>query len=228
MTKRLIIVRHGNTFTKDQTPTRVGGRTDLPLVETERAEAVAHWLERNALIPDTFYAAPLKRTFSTAKIIAGTLGLSTTIHTIDSFKEIDYGLDENKTEDEVLLRLGLAYAEANGLGKQSDEVLKSFGKNIIDEWDNNATIPDGWKVDINAIISAWKVFANAIAEESTTLLCTSNGIIRFAPYLLDEPYDDFCSEHKIKVATGSISIFEFLDDKWKCKRWNIQPLKEAY
>ena len=36
MTTRIIIARHGNTFTKEQTPTRVGGRTDLPLVETER------------------------------------------------------------------------------------------------------------------------------------------------------------------------------------------------
>ena len=30
MTTRLIIARHGNTFEKGQTPTRVGGRTDLP------------------------------------------------------------------------------------------------------------------------------------------------------------------------------------------------------
>ena len=36
MVTRIIIARHGNTFTKDQTPLRVGAGTDLPLVETER------------------------------------------------------------------------------------------------------------------------------------------------------------------------------------------------
>ena len=35
MVTRILIARHGNTFTKDQTPTRVGRHTDLPLVEKE-------------------------------------------------------------------------------------------------------------------------------------------------------------------------------------------------
>ena len=32
MTTRIIIARHGNTFAKDETPRRVGGRTDLDIV----------------------------------------------------------------------------------------------------------------------------------------------------------------------------------------------------
>ena len=34
-----MIVRHGNTFRAGETPTRVGARTDLPLVEEERARS---------------------------------------------------------------------------------------------------------------------------------------------------------------------------------------------
>ena len=37
----LIIARHGNTFDKGDIPTRVGARTDLPLVEKGRAQAKA-------------------------------------------------------------------------------------------------------------------------------------------------------------------------------------------
>lgn len=228
MTKRLIIVRHGNTFTKDQTPTRVGGRTDLPLVETERAEAVAKWLERNALIPDTFYAAPLKRTYSTAKIIAATLGLSNTINIIDSFKEIDYGPDEDKCENDVVDRLGVYYSQRAGMTNLSEDEIKEYGKIALADWDHKAIVPAGWIVDIEEIKSSWKSFASNVNDGSTTLLCTSNGIIRFAPCILNESYDDFCLKNKIKVATGSISIFEFIDDKWICKRWNIQPLKETF
>ncbi|HAO37083.1 MAG TPA: histidine phosphatase family protein, partial [Hyphomonas sp.] len=36
---RLIIVRHGNTFDKGDTVTRVGGRTDLPLSASGLAQA---------------------------------------------------------------------------------------------------------------------------------------------------------------------------------------------
>jgi probable phosphoglycerate mutase len=44
MTTRIIIARHGNTFTKDQTPLRVGARTDLPLVETERGTNIGKYI----------------------------------------------------------------------------------------------------------------------------------------------------------------------------------------
>ena len=37
--RKLVIVRHGNTFRAGETPTRVGARTDLPLVEEERARS---------------------------------------------------------------------------------------------------------------------------------------------------------------------------------------------
>lgn len=39
-----MIVRHGNTFRAGETPTRVGARTDLPLVEEERARSAGRYL----------------------------------------------------------------------------------------------------------------------------------------------------------------------------------------
>ena len=51
MTTRLIIARHGNTFTKDQTPTRVGGRTDLPLGESERGTNIGKYLKLKNMLP---------------------------------------------------------------------------------------------------------------------------------------------------------------------------------
>jgi 2,3-bisphosphoglycerate-dependent phosphoglycerate mutase len=39
-----VIVRHGNTFRAGETPTRVGARTDLPLVEEERARSAGRYL----------------------------------------------------------------------------------------------------------------------------------------------------------------------------------------
>ncbi len=49
----LIIARHGNTFGPEDTPTRVGAHTDLPLVKSgqEQARKIGAWLkEQNILV----------------------------------------------------------------------------------------------------------------------------------------------------------------------------------
>ena len=83
----LIIARHGNTFGPDDTPTRVGARTDIPLVEKgrEQAKAIGKYLREQEMIPDVVYASKLKRAIETAEIavqasLTGHLVMST-LHT---------------------------------------------------------------------------------------------------------------------------------------------------
>ena len=97
MTTRIIIARHGNTFAKDETPRRVGGRTDLDLVEEERGRNVGRYLKAKGLIPALVFAAPLKRTVNTAKLAIEEMGGGMPLEIDDSFREVDYGPDENKT-----------------------------------------------------------------------------------------------------------------------------------
>ena len=49
----LIIARHGNTFGPEDTPTRVGARTDVPLVGSglEQGRALGRWLKAQGLRP---------------------------------------------------------------------------------------------------------------------------------------------------------------------------------
>jgi len=72
----LIIARHGNTFNVSETPTRVGARTDLPLVESgkEQARKMGAWLKAQNLYPEIVYSSELKRTQETAQIAIETLG----------------------------------------------------------------------------------------------------------------------------------------------------------
>lgn len=211
----LIIVRHGNTFTADQTPTRVGARTDLPLVEEKRGRAVGKYLKANGLIPDKIYSSPLKRCVKTAELAISEIGVNLPIENIDSFREIDYGPDENKTEDEVLMRLG------NG----NPEV----GKKIIEDWNCSAVVPQGWIVDPQKIINTWKKFCDDILVKNhgqKVMLVSSNGIIRFAPYITGS-FEEFSEKYDIKVATGSVSVFEYDENesKWICLKWNEKPYK---
>ncbi len=204
MTK-LIIARHGNTFTADQTPTRVGGRTDLPLVESglAQAEKIGAWLKTNKIYPEVTYSSKLIRTKETAEIALKTLGYAQPVFPLDIFNEIDYGPDENLTEDKVIQRIG---------------------EQAIKDWDNHGIVPEGWNFDPQNCIDNWKNFANHIIEDGqdTIMVVTSNGIARFAPHLTGN-FEEFSAQNKIKLSTGGLAVLEFVDNQWIIHDWNIKP-----
>lgn len=222
MTKRLIIARHGNTFLPEQTPTRVGRGTDLPLVEEKRGRSIGKYLLSQNITLDKVYAAPLKRTMKTAQLALEEMKSSLEIIKTDQFLEIDYGVDEDKTEEEVMLRLGTDYIVVNNIVCDSDAEKMVYGKTIIEKWDSQGFVPEGWSVDIESIKKAWQDLANSIEEGESVMICSSNGIIRFAPHILNMLYEQFCADNNIKVATGSVSIFENNDGQWTCKEWNTK------
>lgn len=202
----LIIARHGNTFGPDDIPTRVGAKTDLPLVDSgkEQARKIGAWLKAYSKIPDVVYASELQRTQETAKLAIQESGVSNPIYTLDIFNEIDYGPDENKPEAEVIARIG---------------------EQAIKDWDEKAIVPDGWIVDPDTIIQNWRDFADQIRahdDDETALVVTSNGIARFAPHILGD-FEGFAATHKIKLSTGALSVFTFKDGAWHCDLWNHRP-----
>jgi probable phosphoglycerate mutase len=229
MTTRIIIARHGNTFSKGQTPTRVGGRTDLPLVEENLGKMIGKYLKENDLIPQIVWAAPLKRTMQTAMLATKEMGLDFSPIADDSFVEIDYGPDENKTEDETMLRLGKCYLEKDGVdfSELSDEEIIKRGDEVIKIWNSDAVVPEGWNVDPNEIIESWNSLGEKVKKEfegKTVMVVTSNGIARFAPHLTGD-FDAFAKENPLKIATGALCIFEKEDDEqnYKCTAWNLRP-----
>lgn len=161
-----------------------------------------------------------------ARLILDEMNRDTEIQQLDFLKEIDYGPDEDKTEPEVELRLGEAYLRRSGVKNasysQEDCILK--GKEVIDLWNKETIPPFDWLVDKDAIIQSWKDFFNGVADDATTLVVSSNGIIRFSPYALRE--DEFAklkSENSLKVTTGGIVIFEDRGSGWTCTLWNRKP-----
>ena len=205
----LIIARHGNTFTVDDTPTRVGAHTDLPLVESgqEQARQIGAWLKEQNIYPEVVYSSELQRTKQTAQLAVETLGYKQHIFPLAIFNEIDYGPDENQTEDKVITRIG---AQA------------------IKDWDDKAIVPDGWKFNPDECIQNWKNFATQILadnkhdEDDVVMAVTSNGIARFAPHLTGN-FEEFADNHKIKLSTGALGILKFEDNQWIIKDWNVKP-----
>ncbi len=206
MTTRLIIVRHGNNFTKDQTPLRVGARTDLPLVETERGTNVGKYLKMKTLIPDVVFAAPLKRTTETARLAIAALDKDIPLLADNRFTEIDYGPDEGKPEDEVVARIG---------------------QKALEDWEREAIVPEGWLVSVEGIVNTWKTFADEIENNyngKNVMVVSSNGIIRFAPHLTGD-FKKFTEEFNIKVGTGSVCVLEKNEEDkyWRVIEWGTKP-----
>lgn len=199
----LLIARHGHTFEAHQTPTRVGARTDLPLVEEGRAQArkIGAYLKANNLLPDLILTSQLKRTTEMAEIIKAEIGMPIETHPLAMFNEVDYGPDENKTEADVIARIG---------------------ENAIKQWDQNATVPDGWLIDPDEIIRNWQNFANGLEVGGTTLVITSNGIARFAPHITGE-FESFRANNSLKISTGALCILKRDETEWTVKAWNIRP-----
>lgn len=201
----LIIARHGNTFEKDETPRRVGLNTDLPLVESGRAQAKAlgAWLKHHGLYPQAVYSSELKRTKETAELALKEAGYKEPVFPLSIFNEIDYGPDENQPEDAVIERIG---------------------QTAIDDWDTKTIVPAGWNFNPDKCISDWQNFAAHIVEDEQecVMVVTSNGIARFAPHITGD-FHSFIQNHSPKISTGAVCIFVFEDGKWEVREWNLKP-----
>jgi probable phosphoglycerate mutase len=200
---RLMIIRHGNTFNKGEEPRRVGLRTDLPLVESgiNQAKNLGKYIQDNNLIPNYICCSELLRAKQTAKTMLEAINKDNiTIHAESMFNEIDHGPDENRTEDEIILRIG---------------------KKALEDWNDFGVVPDGWTVNPRQIQQNWLEFAqDCVNHRQDKLSCvvSSGGIIKFAPIVLTEGVlpEDISS----KVSTASLSLFEYKNSNWKLIFWN--------
>lgn len=206
MTVKIILVRHGNTFKPDEVPRRVGARTDLPLVESGKAQAkkLGAYLAANNLAPDIVYTSRLKRTIETAEGALAEMNIRRAIHQSDMFDEIDHGPDENKTDPEIVARIG-AHA--------------------FNAWEFENAMPADWSPKPDVLRKRWFDFAKHCEQAydgQTVMVVTSNGIARFAPLLANNTAD-VIPDGKYKMATGGLSILEGDGGLWMLSHWNIKP-----
>lgn len=188
-----VIVRHGNTFAANETPRRIGARTDLPLTDAGRGQArhlgahfvKAAWQFSRALV------SPLDRARETAELILEHQANAPSPEVCDWLSEIDHGPDENRSEEAVLARIG-------------PEALTA--------WDERAEAPPGWVVDADRRKSAWRELFTTSAQEEPMLIVTSNGAARFA--LLSTPALTTAAVKlpSLKLPTGAYGVILRGDD----------------
>ncbi len=99
----LLLARHGNTFEADDKVVWVGARTDLPLTAKGREQAAALGACLQPVAPriKRIVSGPLKRTQEHASIAARALGSEFGVAIDERLREIDYGVWEAKSSDEI-------------------------------------------------------------------------------------------------------------------------------
>lgn len=196
METRLFIVRHGNTFDKGDVVTRVGGRTDLPLSTSGRTQVEALARHFSASPFASARSGPLKRTRETASAILAAQPDPPELLTDLFLREIDYGPDENRPEDEVVARIGKAAIEA---------------------WEREGTVPPGWRADTAAIIGNWQELFHELRDApGNHLVVTSNGIARFALNAADAQRSD------AKLATAAWGVIALEGEAARVESWNAR------
>ena len=195
--RRIFIIRHGNTFESSATACRIGAGTDLPLVESGRAQAdrLGQWFAAQQIAVTSLHSSPLQRATETVARIGAAIG-RTLDGTLPWLNEIDHGPDEGRPEAEVIARIG---------------------EQALADWDERGIAPDGWTVNAESRIAAWKGWF-ARAGEGADLLVTSNGAARFALLALG------MSPASLKLRTGAFGELRLAEDGTvTLQAWDQRP-----
>lgn len=224
---RLIVVRHGNTFNSGDVILRVGSATDIPLTETgmKQGYAAGAMLAELGFEPSMIFHAPLQRTCQSAVGIAASFP-EAVLEECEFLTELDYGSDDGKPEDEVVLRIGIVQDPSGITPDTSLDDLRAAGKAVLKRWDSEAVLPEAWYFlsdRVELLEKQWQEFAAMVLEKyagKTVVAVTSNGIARFSKAIL--PAGNL-PEGSLKLATGAFGVYEFSDGKWQSTQWNVRP-----
>ncbi len=206
----LLLARHGNTFGKGDKVVWVGARTDLPLTAKgkEQAEALGAGLQPVKSQIKRVIAGPLKRTREHAGIAAGLLRLEVPIEADERLREIDYGLWE---------------------GKSSEEIQALGGDIELKAWNERGQWPraPGWAPPAEIVAANVAQLAGECAETldagDAALLVTSNGILKFFLKLVPGTFEDMAARGALKVATGHACALRHGARSWEVLFWDCEP-----
>ncbi len=200
---RLILLRHGNTFEAGQTPTQVGARTDLPLTEEGRNQALyfARYLASEKIWPQAIYAGGLKRQIETAQITGRHLEVENKIQLHEpALTEIDYGAWEGLTADEIQKQWPSEY-KAWATQSQWPKLFDSTREGHLHG------------------IKKWlQQLRDAHNPGETVVGVTSNGILRLFHSLQERD-----GIEELKVKTGHFCELLLEKDRVQIQKWNQDP-----
>ena len=210
---KLYLARHGNTFGPGETPYQIGSSTDLDLTERGREQAaeLGAYFKSLGLKPKAIFSGDLKRQRQTAEVVAGALGLSEgAILSASGLNEIDYGLWE---------------------GKSSEEISSNWAKELAD-WNEASLIPENiFNSSENTIVDGIRSWVSELKEnykdEDEILAFSSGGLIRYFLSLRASEWRKLRRDRALenfKIKTGHFSELGLHPGEIELISWNRSPV----
>lgn len=200
--RTLVLVRHGET--EGQSSIRYFGRTDLALSELGwaqvRAAAAALAGRRFTLV----FASPLQRAYQAARLIGGP---SLPVSEIAEFVEVDFGIFEGLTADEIRERHPAEFARWN-----RDRLAPDFA---YPQGESRAAFKERVERGLEKMLAAWET-----AGGGDALIVAHRGVIRTIVGQLTGAAP--------RIELASISLLECGDGGWRVTALDlIDHLHEA-
>ncbi len=207
---KIILSRHGNTFSATDPVVWVGATQDLPLVDSGilQAQCLAHALQKTDILPKTVYCGPLKRTRDYATIVLERLHSSKKPIVNPRLNEIDYG---------------------NWAGLTNTQIQEIDGGEELSAWENLSVWPKfaGWKGSPTHMIKEIREFTKDLITKydstDTILIVSSNGRLRYFLKLIPGLFEQTVQDKVFKIATGNICLLTYENRKWQMQFWNQKP-----
>lgn len=207
---KIILSRHGNTFSATDPVIWVGATQDLSLVDSGilQAHCLAQALQKADIKPDAVYCGPLKRTHDYAAIVLEQLRSSKKPIVDTRLTEIDYG---------------------NWAGLTTTQIQEIDEGEELSAWEDSSVWPKyaGWEGSPTRMIRENKEFCKDLTskydQSDTILVISSNGRLRYFLKLIPGLFEQHVQDKIFKVATGNICLFTYENRKWQMQFWNKKP-----
>lgn len=206
---KIILSRHGNTFSARDPVVWVGATQDLPLVDSGifQGKCLAQALQKAEIQPKAVYCGPLKRTRDYAAVVLEQLHSSLKPIIDARLNEIDYG---------------------NWAGLSNTQIQEIDEGDELSAWENLSVWPKiaRWSGSPTQMLKEVKTFSKALVAQydptDTILVITSNGRLRYFLKLIPGLFEQYVKNKAFKVATGNICLITY-EHKWQIKFWNKKP-----
>jgi len=208
----LYLYRHGNTFDTGDKVVQVGLKSDLPLTQhgEEQANNFGQYLQSHNIIPSHIYSGSLQRQTKSLELINTYAPNATTQKQVSALNEIDYGLWEGLSADEIKQKW-----------PERDQSWQHHAK-----WQTNIFLGTQQE-HTNQLLHFFETLRqNQLSDKSPQILISSNGIIRYFLYFTPR-WQSLVSEGamlELKVKTGHFcKIILSQDNTVHIDKWNVKP-----
>lgn len=207
---KIILSRHGNTFSATDPVVWVGATQDFPLVDSGilQAQCLAQALQKADIHPKAVYCGPLKRTRDYAAMVLEQIHSAKKPIVDPRLNEIDYG---------------------NWAGLTNTQIQEIDEGEELSAWENLSAWPKfaGWSGSPMHMIKEIREFSKDLTKKydatDTILVISSNGRLRYFLKLIPGLFEQHVQSKTFKVATGNICLLSYENRKWQMQFWNKKP-----